>query len=264
MLNTFILLVFYNIIHNSKVWVRSAEFCMRPRTLNVLHCMICIVNCEKLLKKYLHLQNWFKKLLDVRSCHSVQKTQCWKQKLFLSNWNWMRAFWGFTCILLLSTTYRMIHVPHENITHESIKQTCILHIVSIFRLCPILIENQKPQMSEPHTNQFIVFYLSPLLISSLHPFIWMWTELLCFSLFFVVVNSVIIVCVCSADGNFEVTLATKATLNYTGQVEWRPPAIYKSSCEIDVEYFPFDEQTCVMKFGSWTYDGFQVNYAQIS
>ena len=28
---------------------------------------------------------------------------------------------------------------------------------------------------------------------------------------------------------------------------------------MDVEYFPFDEQTCVMKFGSWTYDGFQVS-----
>lgn len=56
------------------------------------------------------------------------------------------------------------------------------------------------------------------------------------------------------------TLATKATLNYTGRVEWRPPAIYKSSCEIDVEYFPFDQQTCIMKFGSWTYDGFQVLY----
>lgn len=38
----------------------------------------------------------------------------------------------------------------------------------------------------------------------------------------------------SADGNFEVTLATKATLNYTGRVDWHPPAIYKSSCEIDV------------------------------
>ena len=63
----------------------------------------------------------------------------------------------------------------------------------------------------------------------------------------------------SADGNFEVTLATKATLWYNGLVEWKPPAIYKSSCEIDVEYFPFDEQTCVMKFGSWTYDGFQVS-----
>ncbi|XP_043274170.1 acetylcholine receptor subunit alpha-like [Venturia canescens] len=67
----------------------------------------------------------------------------------------------------------------------------------------------------------------------------------------------------NADGNFEVTLATKATLNYTGRVDWKPPAIYKSSCEIDVEYFPFDEQTCVMKFGSWTYDGFQVDLRHI-
>ncbi|XP_044262741.1 acetylcholine receptor subunit alpha-like [Tribolium madens] len=67
----------------------------------------------------------------------------------------------------------------------------------------------------------------------------------------------------NADGNFEVTLATKATLNYTGRVEWKPPAIYKSSCEIDVEYFPFDEQTCVMKFGSWTYDGFQVDLRHV-
>merc|ERR1719264_296782 len=63
----------------------------------------------------------------------------------------------------------------------------------------------------------------------------------------------------NADGNFEVTLATKATLYHTGLVEWKPPAIYHSSCEMDVEYFPFDEQTCVMKFGSWTYDGFQVD-----
>ena len=55
------------------------------------------------------------------------------------------------------------------------------------------------------------------------------------------------------------TLATKATLYSEGLVEWKPPAIYHSSCEMDVEYFPFDEQTCVMKFGSWTYDGFQVD-----
>ena len=68
----------------------------------------------------------------------------------------------------------------------------------------------------------------------------------------------------SADGNFEVTLATKATLYADGKVEWKPPAIYKSSCEIDVEYFPFDEQTCVMKFGSWTYDGKQVGSETIS
>merc|ERR1712165_668449 len=63
----------------------------------------------------------------------------------------------------------------------------------------------------------------------------------------------------NADGNFEVTLSTKATLYNSGRVEWKPPAIYHSSCEMDVEYFPFDEQTCVMKFGSWTYDRYQVD-----
>jgi hypothetical protein len=51
---------------------------------------------------------------------------------------------------------------------------------------------------------------------------------------------------------------TKATLKFTGEVFWKPPAIYKSSCEINVEYFPFDQQSCIMKFGSWTYNGFQV------
>jgi hypothetical protein len=54
---------------------------------------------------------------------------------------------------------------------------------------------------------------------------------------------------------------TKAVLRHTGKVLWTPPAIFKSSCEIDVRYFPFDQQTCFMKFGSWTYDGNQVRVA---
>ncbi|XP_055389268.1 acetylcholine receptor subunit beta-like 2 [Condylostylus longicornis] len=61
------------------------------------------------------------------------------------------------------------------------------------------------------------------------------------------------------DGNYEVTLMTKATLKYTGEVFWEPPAIYKASCEMNVEYFPYDEQICFMKFGSWTYNGLQVD-----
>ncbi|XP_067931107.1 acetylcholine receptor subunit alpha-like 1 [Watersipora subatra] len=63
----------------------------------------------------------------------------------------------------------------------------------------------------------------------------------------------------NADGNYEATLVTKATVYHTGRVVWEPPVIYKSTCTIDVEFFPFDEQTCDMKFGSWTYDGKQVD-----
>ncbi|XP_037891962.1 acetylcholine receptor subunit alpha-like 2 isoform X2 [Glossina fuscipes] len=68
----------------------------------------------------------------------------------------------------------------------------------------------------------------------------------------------------NADGEYVVTTMTKAILHYTGKVVWTPPAIFKSSCEIDVRYFPFDQQTCFMKFGSWTYDGDQIDLKHIN
>uniref|UniRef100_A0A1I7RL52 Acetylcholine receptor subunit alpha-type unc-63 n=2 Tax=Bursaphelenchus xylophilus TaxID=6326 RepID=A0A1I7RL52_BURXY len=63
----------------------------------------------------------------------------------------------------------------------------------------------------------------------------------------------------NADGNYQVSIMHKAKLNFDGTVEWSPPAIYKSMCQIDVEWFPLDVQTCEMKFGSWTYGGFEVD-----
>ncbi|CAF1383687.1 unnamed protein product, partial [Didymodactylos carnosus] len=68
----------------------------------------------------------------------------------------------------------------------------------------------------------------------------------------------------NADGNYEVTLMTKATVYHDGRVIWEPPAIYKSSCTINVEFFPFDIQHCQMKFGSWTYSGEQVDLVHIN
>ena len=33
---------------------------------------------------------------------------------------------------------------------------------------------------------------------------------------------------------------------------------FKSTCKIDITWFPFDDQQCDLKFGSWTYSGWQV------
>ncbi|XP_048522619.1 acetylcholine receptor subunit alpha-L1-like [Dendroctonus ponderosae] len=67
----------------------------------------------------------------------------------------------------------------------------------------------------------------------------------------------------NADGEYVITTMTKAVLKYDGKIQWTPPAIFKSSCEIDVRYFPFDQQTCFMKFGSWTY-GSQIDLQHIN
>jgi nicotinic acetylcholine receptor len=38
----------------------------------------------------------------------------------------------------------------------------------------------------------------------------------------------------SADSNYNITISTKATLHYSGEVTWEPPAIFKSLCQIDI------------------------------
>ncbi|KAI6231361.1 hypothetical protein M3Y95_00373400 [Aphelenchoides besseyi] len=58
----------------------------------------------------------------------------------------------------------------------------------------------------------------------------------------------------NADGNYEVSFMCNVVIGHEGNMLWVPPALYKSSCILDVEYFPFDEQTCHLVFGSWTYN----------
>ncbi|PNJ34614.1 CHRNB3 isoform 1 [Pongo abelii] len=68
----------------------------------------------------------------------------------------------------------------------------------------------------------------------------------------------------NADGRFEGSLMTKVIVKSNGTVVWTPPASYKSSCTMDVTFFPFDQQNCSMKFGSWTYDGTMVDLILIN
>ena len=40
---------------------------------------------------------------------------------------------------------------------------------------------------------------------------------------------------------------------------WLVPLVIKSSCNVDATYFPYDEQTCDIYFGSWIYDESQLD-----
>ena len=50
------------------------------------------------------------------------------------------------------------------------------------------------------------------------------------------------------------TYKSSVVISYNGTIIWIPPSIFKSSCTMDVEYFPFDVQICYMTFSSWIYN----------
>ncbi|KAL2714245.1 nicotinic acetylcholine receptor subunit alpha6 [Vespula squamosa] len=60
-----------------------------------------------------------------------------------------------------------------------------------------------------------------------------------------------------ADEGFDGTYQTNVVVAHNGSCLYVPPGIFKSTCKIDITWFPFDDQHCDMKFGSWTYDGNQ-------
>ncbi|KAL2765757.1 acetylcholine receptor subunit beta precursor [Daubentonia madagascariensis] len=61
------------------------------------------------------------------------------------------------------------------------------------------------------------------------------------------------------DGNFDVALYINVVVSSDGSVRWQPPGIYRSSCSIQVTYFPFDWQNCTMVFSSYSYDSSEVS-----
>ena len=63
------------------------------------------------------------------------------------------------------------------------------------------------------------------------------------------------------SGDDEINLAggpakfvTDVAVNDKGKCTWSGPATFKVNCEMDVDKWPFDEQSCKLAFGSYTYN----------
>jgi len=63
----------------------------------------------------------------------------------------------------------------------------------------------------------------------------------------------------SASEAFDGTYPTNVVVTSSGACTYIPPGIFMSTCKIDITWFPFDDQNCEMKFGSWTYNGFKLD-----
>ncbi|CAF0902173.1 unnamed protein product [Didymodactylos carnosus] len=62
----------------------------------------------------------------------------------------------------------------------------------------------------------------------------------------------------SADDYTQGYMQSLAMIEHDGTVFWPPIVKFRSTCKIDITWFPFDDQLCFLKFGSWTYDSTQI------
>ncbi|XP_053677448.1 neuronal acetylcholine receptor subunit alpha-7-like isoform X2 [Anopheles nili] len=64
----------------------------------------------------------------------------------------------------------------------------------------------------------------------------------------------------NADGSDQHHYGDTNVLVYNqGKVLWVPPTEYHAFCELNMRLWPFDYQKCIVKIGSWTFDGYMLN-----
>ena len=65
---------------------------------------------------------------------------------------------------------------------------------------------------------------------------------------------------CSADAFYDSSYSTdfRIQVTFDGTMDWAFGGIFKTSCELDLTYFPFDVQTCNLTLENWAYNGYQV------
>jgi len=56
----------------------------------------------------------------------------------------------------------------------------------------------------------------------------------------------------------------RVLIGHTGHVHWEPGGVFTTTCDIDVRYFPFDDQRCMIEFGAWAYYSARVNITSAS
>ncbi|KAK3100546.1 hypothetical protein FSP39_021616 [Pinctada imbricata] len=64
----------------------------------------------------------------------------------------------------------------------------------------------------------------------------------------------------SEEANMPDKTEYKAWVHSNGRVTYNFPSVTTTTCRIDVTYFPFDYQNCSLKFGSWNFDGNQIDF----
>ena len=52
---------------------------------------------------------------------------------------------------------------------------------------------------------------------------------------------------------------TDVTVDHTGHCQWFCPLFFSSDCKVNISMFPFDRQSCELRFGLWAHDGNKVN-----
>lgn len=64
----------------------------------------------------------------------------------------------------------------------------------------------------------------------------------------------------NADPEYsEAIVSTDIYVTPRGNVSWLASAIFRSSCQMKVRYYPFDDQACNMTFASWSHNGFEIS-----
>ena len=56
----------------------------------------------------------------------------------------------------------------------------------------------------------------------------------------------------------------RAVVYYDGRVHWEPGGNFRTTCDINIHYFPFDWQHCEVVIGAWVYHSAKMNVTNVS